>query len=64
MQLLSDLAETILQFRIDNNAAHVERLEDVRREVRKMSSSGVYQSGIAHMLVKNHSYHIKRQITK
>ena len=58
------MAETVLQYRLDNNPAYEEQLRDVRREVRKMIFSGVYQSGIAHKLIKKESYQVRAKLLK
>lgn len=35
-QLLADLGEAILQFRINDTPAYVEHLKNIRRQVKKM----------------------------
>ena len=64
IHLIGDLAETILQFRMDANPAHIQHLKSLRKEIKKKIIDGTIQPGIAHLLVKNDFYKIKNRLAK
>lgn len=64
LQLVADIAETVLQYRMDSSPAYEEHLRSLRKEVKKMRNTEVTQPGIAHLLVKSEQYKVKGRITK
>ena len=64
IHLIGDLAESILQFRMDANPAYIQHLKSLRKEIKKKVADATIQPGIAHLLVKNDCYKVKNRLTK
>ena len=64
MQIACDMAETVLQSRLEGNSAYADHLHDVLKEVRNMIFSPVYQRGIIHKLIKKESYQVRNKVMK